>query len=801
MRWRQAWWTLVVGAGLSLGVPAAAPGQQTPPGQAPPTIDSIVVEGNERVAGDQIVTTSGLAVGQQINYRSIQRAIEALFRTGQFDDVLVEQRGGTERLILAIRLVERPILGRWAIRGAEKVGEGQVRGKVSVLEGRPIDRAAVERSRAAIDSLYQNRGFYASEVEVRETESGPGAVRLLFDIREGSRVAISQVAIEGNSAFPDDQVVGGMASRPEGFWWFQKGEFTEEKLDEDIRVRLPQWYGDRGYIDFQVLRDTLITDTVPGKAILSLEVDEGQPYYVGTFDVSGNRRYSLDDVSRFFPFGEATRAGDGKTIGVPFSLVDWEAATEQLQNLYANTGYIYAVVQPELIRRTAPDGKALLDLRWNIRENNPAIVNRVIIVGNDITHERVIREQIVLLPGQTFNRDALIRSYQNISNLNFFEQPLPAPDIRPTENEVDVDVVFRVEERRTGNVQFGASVGQGVGVGGFLGLEEPNLFGKGKRGQLQWQFGRNINDFRLTYTDPAFRESRISTTVSLFNSRQRYTIGDLGRQRTEGGSLQVGFPLLGARYTRLFASYGYQRITYSEGSSDLRARFQCESCARSTLGMTIARDTRVGLPFPVAGGSITARGEMSGGFLGGTGDYRKIDLEGRWYAPLATLGGAGGSFGGGPQLVLGLTAKSGFVLGDPGPFFTDIYTMGGVQFGIPLRGYEEFSITPDGFNPNAAQSSATESAFGQSYAAFTVETGVRLSQALYVNAFVDAGNVYREPRQYNPLRMFRSFGFGAAILSPLGPLGLDLGYGLDRVDSVGNPNPGWKLHFRLGNFF
>ena len=91
-------------------------------------------------------------------------------------------------------------------------------------------------------------------------------------------------------------------------------------------------------------------------------------------------------------------------------------------------------------------------------------------------------------------------------------------------------------------------------------------------------------------------------------------------------------------------------------------------------------------------------GELNGGWLGGTGDYKKIDVDGRWYAPLGTLGG-GGQLGAGVQFVLGLTAKSGFVFGDAGPFFTELYSMGGVQFGIPLRGYEEFAITPDGFDP------------------------------------------------------------------------------------------------------
>jgi outer membrane protein insertion porin family len=778
---------LVVAAALAFGAPRAQ-GQQ--PTATTTVVDSIVVEGNERVAANQILSNSGLVTGQPINYRDIQRGVTALFRTGQFDDVTVEQRNVAGRLVIAIRVKERPLLEGWSVRGFDRIEEGTVRDRVKLATGRPLDRDALERSRASIDSLYKKQGYYAAEVKALTLDQPNGAVRIVFDVAEGRRVAVSEVVVQGNDAFSDGKVVGQMATRPEGFWWFRKGEYDERRVEEDIRDRLPRWYADRGYIDFQVTDDSLAPDSARGKATLHLSVDEGLQYQVGNFDIQGNRRFSTDELRLLFPFKP----------GQPFSRSEWDAATEQLSNLYANNGYIYARIDPVETRRTGGDGKSLLDLGWTIREGSPATLNKIEIVGNDVTHERVIREAIVLLPGDLFNRELLIRSYQNVSNLGYFQQPLPPPDVRPAENGVDVDVVFRVEEKRTGNINFGASLGQGTGVGGFLGLEEPNLFGRGKRGRLQWQFGANINDFTLSYTDPAIRESRVSGTVSLFDSRQRFIVGDLGRRRQTGGSVQIGLPFLGSRYTRLFMSYGLQRIRYSEGSSDLRQAFACASCTRSTLGLSMVRDTRIGLPFPTAGTFVNVGGELNGGILGGTGNYRKLDLEGRWYAPLGTLGG-GGQLGAGVQFVLGISAKSGFIFGDAGPFYTERYSLGGVQYGIPLRGYDEFSITPDGYDPNAGGGTASVNAFGESYAAFTVEAGARISGALYLNAFLDAGNVYRTARQYDPTRLFRGAGVGAAVVSPLGPLGIDIGYGFDKKDIFGAPAPGWQLHFRLGNFF
>src|SRR5688572_839358 len=246
---------------LLLGSPAALAAQepQGPP-VAPPIVDSIVVEGNARLTPPQIIGTAGLVVRQPVNYRDIQRAITNLFRTGQFDDVVVEQRTVGEKLVLALKVKERPVLERWAVRGVERVSEGSVKGRVKLVEGRPLDRNAVEQSRASIDSLYKHAGYYAAQIKTLELPQDDGRVRVVFDVNEGSRVSISQVSVDGNRRFSDKSVVSHMATKPEGFWWFQKGEYDEDKLEQDVREKLPAWYADHGFMDFQVTDDSLTAD-------------------------------------------------------------------------------------------------------------------------------------------------------------------------------------------------------------------------------------------------------------------------------------------------------------------------------------------------------------------------------------------------------------------------------------------------------------------------------------------------------------------------------------------------------------
>jgi outer membrane protein insertion porin family len=783
---------LCVAAVLPLSAQDASPAP-------PPPIDSIVVEGAQRVPASQVVATAGLVVQQRASFRDIRQAITALFRTGQYDDVQVDQRTWPGKTTLVIRVVERPLLGPWDVQGNSKIALRDISDRIKLIENRPIDRAAVAHARFAIDSLYRERGYYAATVTVRQDVQPDGRIAVMYTIVEGGRIVVARVDVEGAKAFEPADIVGHMGTRPEGFWWWQSGEYDEDRLEQDMREKLPAWYASKGHIDFQVVGDSLIADTANGKGVVQLTVDEGPQYRVGSFDMTGNRRYSSEELMAFFPFGAVSPGGQVMSKA-SFDRTRWDKATEALRDLYANTGYIYSQVVPEEIRRVTPGGEHYVDLRWTIREGQVATINKINIVGNDVTHEPVIREAIALLPGQVFNRELLLRSWQNIGNLGFFQQPMPPPDVQPSENKVDVDITFRVEERRTGNVNFGASLGQGTGVGGFLGLEEPNLFGRGKRGRLQWQFGRNIRDFNLSYTDPNIRESRISGTVTVFDTRARYVVGDLGRRQARGFNLQAGFPFLSRMYTRLFVNYGFQSIEYSGGSADLRLRFQCEQCTRSTLGTTILKDTRIGLPFPTAGSLVRIEGELNGGILGGTGNFQKVELQGAWYAPLATVGGDG-RMGSGVQLMMGFNARSGWIFGNAGPFFTELYSMGGVQFGIPLRGYPEFSITPNGYSALAQTNTATAQSFGYSFAAFNVSVGARVSQFLMTSLFIDAGNNYRSASQYDPTRLFRGAGAGVAVVSPLGPIGVDFAYGFDRTDPLGRPNPGWQLHFRVGNFF
>jgi outer membrane protein insertion porin family len=806
-------------AAVLLALPAAARAQTQARCSAP---DSIAVRGLSRVTLGAALGDLGLTPRTELASPQVQGGIRRLYASGQFEDVRAEcdlSANGT-RATLVFTVRERPILADVAVTGTKAQSEGTVSSKVDLLIGQPLDPAKVARAVQRIDSVYQSKGFYLARIKPESTFTNDGRVRLLFRVDEGRHLAISGVRVNGNSALSDEDVVGAMKTSPEGFFWWKKGEFDEEAYQGDLSERLPALYASRGYIDFQLLKDTVVVDRERGKAYVELTVREGPQYRIGTFEVVDNRRFSRDELERYYPFNGEGPTLTQRVVGLTrgqftgpdndvFDRARWDEATEKVQTAYRNEGYIYARITPVIERaRVGADSVPTVNLRWQIEERTPAIINRIDIAGNDYTTEECIRRQLVLVPGDVFNQDRLLRSWQSIGNLGFFETPLAFPDTRPANDQGDLDVTFRVKEKRTGSFNFGASMGgAGIGVGGFIGVDQPNLFGLCKRGSLNWNFGRFFNDFQLSYSDPAIRKSRVSGTISAYRRQNRVFVAGFGQNITTGSTLRVGLPVPGSYFTTLGLSYTADAITLRdvEDPSIFGIGTCTSNCFRSNLGVDLTHDTRIGLPYPAAGGLQSLTADFSGGPLGGTTAFQRYTGDFRSYVTIGQFGG-GGPGAQPKQFVLGLSARAGALFGSPGAFFFQQgFALGGVQFGQPLRGYPEFSITPRGFDPDAEQFSATSGrgAFGNAYLAMTAELGVRLSQQLYANVFYDAGNNFARAKEFNPTRLFRGAGLGVSVVTPLGPLGLDWAYGFDRLSAdpvTGRlrPDPKWQLHFRLG---
>ena len=806
----------VLALALAAAIPSFAAAQDPMGQQGTLRVDSVAALGNVRQAAQAVTGVAGIQPGARIQWTDVQRAIKNLWATGQYEDVVVRVDDASGRNVLIFEVTERPITRLVRITGLESVSESDVIDESGLAENTPLSRNAMARAEAYIRDELRRAGVPYALVERREepVPGDEGRVDVVIEVEEGQQVTIAQVHFTGNEHLSDDDLRGAMDTRQEGFLWWRTGRYNDIDFELDLLESLPRRYQQEGYLDFQVVGDTLVVDPATGKARLEITVDEGAQYRLADLRIEGVTAFEEEDLRDYFEEdsgGLLAALGTGGLLsaiglggddeaeadeGRVFDAVAFDDAVAQVRELYSNEGYLYARVEPWWERVEGEEGATpTVRAGWRVQEQSQAYVNRVVISGNDRTFDRIIREKVFLLPGDVFSQSRLIQSYQNIQSLGFFESPMPAPEIRPDDQTGDVDIVFTVQEKSTGSLQFGTAVGGGVGLSGFLGYDEPNLFGQAKAGSIRWDFGRYINSFTLSVSDPALFQSTVSGSISLFNSTDRFYQFATGRRRRAGFTTRFGVPFPGSLRTRVFAGYSLSRTSYEAFQNvDDNSLFGLPPGTLSTLALGITRQTLNHPLFPTSGSMQTWNVELNGGILGGAGDFIKHTWRGQWMIPVGQLGGDG-STPGNVQFALGAHVRGGALFGDASRFPFESFWMGGVQFGEPLRGYDETSITPYGFHGERGGGIQQIERLGNAYFLTTAEFKTVISSNIGISAFFDAGNNWKRPGHINTSRLFRGAGFGVQLVTPFGPIGLDYAYGFDK------PEPGWQLHFRMGPNF
>ena len=764
----------------------------------PIAIDSIAVIGNVRQPDMAIILLSELSGEDTYTIYDIRKATKRLWATGQFRDITAHVEGAVgDRVVLIWEVDEQDLMRNVAITGLVNADAGQVRDTTGLRPGRPYSPALVEEAKAFIRSELAAKGipFVNIQERVERIEGREKEVILYLDVTEGTRVTVADVVFEGNTVFSDDDLRGAMSVQAEGFFWFSSGAYDRERFDRDLQVNIPSFYTGRGYLDFRVLSDSLVIDPTTGKTRLEITVEEGPAYRLADFSISGSNEFSNEELTRLFsPERSGLFSGDGGGDELPiFNATQFDAATAQADQRYKNEGYLYSQVVPFIERNPVEEGEPpTVNVGWSIQEGPQAYVARVDIEGNEYTYERVIRDKIFVLPGDVYSQDRIIQSFQSVSSLGYFEVPMEVPSIVPNE-QGDVDLTFRVTEKPTGAVNFGTSVGAGVGgLAGFVGYDQPNLFGKGKSGSLRWDFGAYQNNQTMSYSDPGIFGSLVSGSVNLFNARDRFISFRSGRRRRTGFNLRLGFLLPGARFTRLFTGYGLSRTELTLRSGEDLSLFGRPPGTQSTVSVGITRSTLNHPIFPTVGSRQTVNVDLTGGPLGGSGKFVKTTAEGSWWLPVGRMGGSADTPGSGMILALGMTMRTGVLNGDSEAFPFDRFWMGGVQFGERLRGYDETSVTPLGHFSDRSREVNDIDRLGDAFFSLTTELALRVGAQLSGALFLDAGNVWRDAREIDPTRMFRGAGVGLQVVTPFGPVGLDYAYGFDKAE------PGWQFHFRLG---
>ncbi|MBK6766858.1 MAG: outer membrane protein assembly factor BamA [bacterium] len=736
----------------------------------------IAIEGNEGTDAGLIRAHSGISVGQDISGDDVQAAIRQLWKLNLFSDVqIIEERSTAEGVYLRIQVQEYRRLDRITVRGNRKLKGDDLNSLLKLTSGQVVRPADVTRLRSSMIKKYEEMGFLLADIQVeQDTLESNGRVKVDVEVREGSKVKVRHVDFDGNQSFADKKLRKKVRTTRKTL--FRSGEYKREKIEED-KLALVAFYQSQGFRDAEIVGDTAVYTPDRRGIQLTYRVSEGPIYTYGDFSWNGQRLFTEEELAK------KLRVESGEK----YNREAFDRSLAEIGSMYYDKGYIYAGVTPnEMVR----EGQ-IVDVKLDVAEGSEFKVNQIFVTGNTKTKEKVIRRELVLYPGETFDVSKLRRSIREVTILNYFASVVP--DVVPV-SENQVDLYVDVEEKSTDQANVSAGYSQRDKFIGSLGFQMNNLLGNGQQFALDWNFGQVYQAFSISFTEPWFRNTRTLLGFSFFDTHRGGSYYGFDEDII-GGTARVGRRLRWPDdFFRLDYIYRLDRTKYSNFTSEFEAsnpRSLVEDQARVSSGVTqiITRDSRNEAEFPSLGSVNTLRTEITGGPLFGDDQFFKNEIGSQWYAPL--LG----------DLVLVSDTKVGVVeqLSSSSrdiPYF-DYFFMGGsgLSLGTSLRGYDERDVGPQSGNYPVGG----KTMFKQS---FELRYPIVRNPTIYLLGFAEGGNVWSRYEDTNPGDLRKSVGLGARLFMPfIGMIGLDYGFGFDYYDSRGLRDGKWLPHFQFGRTF
>jgi outer membrane protein insertion porin family len=796
-------------------------------------IGGITISGAKFLDKEVLLTISKLNKGDKINLPGEANAnvIKDLYKQGLFDDVQLNvTKINMDTIYLEIAVVERPRLSRLHITGIRKGEIEDVNKKLNDKTGKIVNENLLSTTTAIIKKHFNEKGYLNTTVKITQTKDPGDANSVILDVAvdKKSKIKINSVEFEGNKAFSDAKL-GKMLknTRVKKFYnIFGSKKFKQDKYEEDKQTLVEKMQG-KGYRDAEVLSDT-VTKHDEKTVDVKIKVYEGPKYYFGNIKFSGNAQYPSETLAKILQLEKGQVFSEDE---LNKRLTGPTPNNDDVLSLYLNNGYLTVNADP--VQTRVYNDTVDLDIR--IYEGPQYTINRVILKGNDVTNDKVVRREIRTKPGQKFNKELLIRSAREIGQLGNFDEQKTEP--RPTNiNPADgtVDLVYNVVEKPSDQIELSGGFGGGQLVGTlgltFNNFSLRNLFnlkaykplpkGDGQKLSLRGQSsGRTYQNFSFTFSEPWLGGKKpiyfaLSAYTQGSSTGQYYpkTDPNYNKLRINGIGVTLG--------KRLNWPDNYFQLNYSlnvdhydlDNYNGYLKDFTTGTSYNIKLTQELSRNS-IDMPlYPTSGSNIKltiqatppyslfnninyniATAQERYHFV----EYYKWKFDAQWFQRITG------------KLVIMSQVRFGYLgqynkLVGPSPF--ERFKLGGdgmqsYQFLqgtdiIGLRGYENFSIVPVGSREDANSNSGSAI-----YNKYTMElrhpviTGQ--SATIFLLGFVEGGNVWDNFNQFNPFNVRRSAGVGARIFLPIfGLLGLDYGYGFDKIPGQPDANKG-HFHFTI----
>ena len=646
-------------------------------------IAEIRIEGNQQVSTQLIRNQLTLEPGDPYDPEQVATDIQNLTRLGRFATVEArteQNEDGSVDLIYSV--AEQDLLAEVQIVGNKAFADQELKNQIVLGPGDPNDPFLIQQAQDQIRAYYRDEGYFLADVEVdRETLQETGI--LILRVREGPRIKVRDVEFQGNAAFTDDQLQSEIKTNTYIFI-FRKGVLSREQLERDIG-RIRDFYKNRGYLDVRVGRRVSLSPDQEDATVTFL-IDEGQQYTVSSIEINGNEAFPDRQIRQAIPL----------KVGDVYSRQRRQDARETLEDLYGKQGMIETQVQ---IQRVFDTDEPTVSLTINIEESRRYTVGNLIIRGNRLTQEKVIRRQIRgLIPGRAFDETGVDTTERRIRETDLFGEAKVT--VQQEQEEPVRDVLIEVEEKNTGSLSFGAAVSSDSGVFGAIDLTQKNFdatdvpeswgeffTGRAFRGAGQYfsitlQPGNEFQRYQVNFREPyMLGTDYFLDTNAFFFTRRR---DNYDEQRIGG---VVG---LGKRFGDVWSASvrgRFEEVTIDDLDTDATvdaAAVEGDNTVQG-LGFNITRSTVDSRIFPTEGTRFKAGIEQVG-LLGGDFDFTRLNAE--WNGFLTVEEDFFGR-----KTVLSLRSQVGYIPQEnEAPLFERFYAGGHRTF----RGFDFRGVGPRG---------------------------------------------------------------------------------------------------------
>jgi outer membrane protein insertion porin family len=719
-------------------------------------IVGIEIKGNRKIESAAIKQVLKSVTGKMFYEADIAADIRSIFRMGYFDDVTAEVTSSPEGKSITFTVNEKPLISEIVIKGNKALDRGDIEGALGIKVRQSINFEKFAAGIEKVKGLYDTKGYYNAEIKYDLHKEGEKDIRVVFTITENDRLSIKTISFKGNRAFTDKELKKTMTLSEWSLFSFltDSGILKKEQLTQDLS-RINAFYLNNGYINARVGEPEITHDK---KWIyVAIPVVEGRQFKVGKVEISGDAlkvpRTALMEKMTITKKEFFDRASIIKDI-------------EFLTQACNDEGFAYADVSP---RTTPQEENFTVDVEYHITKGHQVYFNRISILGNTKTRDKVIRRQLSIVEGDLYNSSNLKKSYMELNRLRYFEEINFQTERGPDETLTDINIY--VKEKPTGIFSIGAGYSAIDHAMITASISQQNLFGRGQILSLKASLGQRATMYELSFIEPWLFDIPLWTKLDIHNYIREYDTYDLD---SKGAGVVFGYPVW--EYVTGYVGYRLNKndVTNIKSNASRYVRDQEGEITTSIMSLTLTRDSTDDFMFPSKGSKNSATIDYAGGFLQGDADFTRYGATSTWFFPMPL------------DTIFGLRGRIGYLdprAGKEVPVFERFY-LGGIN---SLRGLRE--VGP------------VDPATGDVIGGLTMlNFNVELVFPLIKNAgmkgvlFYDTGNAWESGYHLGDMR--HTAGAGIRWYSPIGPLRLEWGYVLDRKDE--EPVSRWE--FTIGMF-